>query len=444
MNSPCLVSVLKAGDPSSALSPGTWHVTDADGTVIGFVSIDRIVAGRSCGGIRAGPHITAQQIEQIARVMTLKCAFVGLAAGGAKGGVIVPQGFTEEQRTARLEAYGRAVAALLRSGIWSHGADMGTTDVDIARIRHAAGIGPAPSVSCAPQSTSTGDTSSGAAAGLTVALATEAALEALGIALRGARIAVQGAGAVGRAAMASLAGAGARIVAVSTLTGSLRDDRGLNVASMLEAACRLGDRFTAGGAPPEVLLTVPCDALILCGGTGSVDGPAADGIGARAVICGANIPFQDQVSDRLERRGVLVLPDFVASGGGVLGSTLVTAAGVGPGELEAILRRGFKPLVAETIARALARGTTVTVEARLRALRMVAACEAAYRAERAATLLPDRLAPRATAPERLLLAAERRLRGSRRARPLARLLHGVAVARAERVWTASLTAGAPL
>jgi glutamate dehydrogenase (NAD(P)+) len=430
------------GEGGTALAPGLRFVNDPDGNLLGFVAIDRIVAGRSCGGIRAGPRVTADEIGRIARVMTLKCGFAGLAAGGAKGGVIVPEGSSAEQRASRLEAFGRAAAALLRSGVWSHGADMGTTDLDIARIRRAAGIGADPGLPGPLRVPATGDASSGSAAGLTVALSTEAALDSLGVSLRGARIAIQGAGAVGRAAMESLAAAGARIVAISTVAGTLGDDGGLDVRSVLENLRQSGDKFTSGGAPPEAVLAASCDVMLLCAGSDTLDATAAERLDVRAVVCGANIPFTDEVADRLVERGILVLPDFVAGTGGVLGSTLVAVAGATAPELELVLRRHFKPLVAQTLASAAARGTTVAAEARRRALRVIAACDAAYGSERPDALLPERLAPRDSGAVRLLLAAERRCRGSTRLAALARLLHGSAVARAERVLSASYAAGA--
>lgn len=427
-----------AGDSGSQ----SVRVTDPDGTLLGFVEVDRVVAGRCCGGIRAGPTVTASEIGRIAAVMTLKCGFVGLAAGGAKGGVIVPDGFTALQRVARLEAFGRAAGSLLRSGFWSHGADMGTSDADIARIRHAAGIGPDPGPPDSAPVVLNSEASSGYAAGLTVALCAEAALESLGLPVRNARIAVQGAGAVGRAAIRSLTSAGARIIAVSTIAGTLRRDGGLDIASVLDGLERTGDRFVANGEPADAVLSTDCDALLLCAGSGTLTSTTVERLQARVVACGANIPFGDGVEDRLNARGILVLPDFVAGGGGVLGSTLVTAAGVTPLELEAILRRRFKPLVLQTLAEASARGTTITAEARRRALRVIAACEAAYGSARPDTLLPERLAPVDPAPIRLALTAERRIRGSSRLASIARLLHGSAVARAERVLSASLAAGA--
>lgn len=75
-------------------------------------------------------------------------------------------------------------------------------------------------------------------------------------------------------------------------------------------------------------------------------------------------------------------------------------------------------------------------------MRVIAACDAAYGATRPDTLLPERLAPRDSGVVRLLLAAERRCRGSTRLAALARVLRGSAVARTERVLSASLAAGA--
>lgn len=433
-----IVSDDRAGPPGRR----SVRIFDDTGRPLGFIEIDRLVAGRCCGGIRASADVTADELRRIAEVMTLKCGFVGLAAGGAKGGVVMPADITAEERTARLAAFGRAAAPLLRSGVWSHGADMGTTEADIARIRHAAGVGAAPPVDAAP---ATGNTSNGfgaRAAGLTVALCAEAAAESLGIPLRGARIALLGAGAVGRAAIRSLAERGARIVALSTLAGTFRCDDGLDVAAVLDGLARCGDAFTASGAAPGAAAASDCDVLLICAGTACVDIALAENVRARAVVCGANIPFAEGVQTHLEKRGVLILPDFVAGGGGVLGTTLASVAGITPFELEPLFRRHFKPLVAETIAAASVCGTTAGEEARRRALRVIAACEAAYGSEKPPTLLPDRLAPPASTAMRIMLALERRVRASPRVARLMPRLRAQAVARVERVLSASLAVGA--
>ena len=414
-----------------------------DGTPLGFLEVDRIVAGRCCGGIRATAGVTREELRRIAAVMTLKCGFVGLAVGGAKGGIVMPSGVSATERVERFAAYGRALGPILRSGAWSHGVDLGTTPADIAVIRESAGLGGNRSRGVAALDGDS-NTSSAEPAGLTVALATEAALESLAIPVRGARVAVQGAGAVGRAAVAALGRAGARIVAVATIAGTVCRDDGFDIASLLEGLARRGDGFTggAGAQPARSVLEVDCDALLVCAGTASVDFPAAVRLRARTVICGANIPFADRVEETLFDRGILVLPDFIAGAGGVLGTTLETAAGAAPVEVESILRRRFKPLVAATVAAAAARSEPPAAEASRRALRVLAACDRAYEATRPPTLLPDRLAPDLSVAASVCLAIERRARGSSRLARIARRLHGRSLARAEEVLSASLAIGA--
>jgi glutamate dehydrogenase (NAD(P)+) len=431
--------MLGADEETACQGERSVRVSAADGAELGFLEIDRVVAGRCCGGIRASADVTQEELRRIAEVMTLKCGFVGLAAGGAKGGVVMPAGASREERAERLAAYGRALGPLLRSGLWSYGVDLGTTAEDIGLIRRGAGLdrGRVADVSAAHPA-------SAEPAGLTVALSAEAALESLGIPVRGARVAVQGAGAVGRAALAALARAGARIVAVATAAGTLRRDAGLDVAMLLDGLARSGDGFLGGAnaQAPRAVLEVDCDALLSCAGTASIDAPLAARVRAATVVCGANTPFADRAEDVLCSRGILVLPDFVAGSGGVLGSTLEAAAGAGPGEIESILRRRFKPLVDSTIAAAAARGDPPAVEARRRALRVLEACDLAYRAERAPTLLPERLAPEASLAARACLALEHRLRGSTRLAPVARRLRRHALARAEQVLCAALAEGA--
>lgn len=386
--------------------------------------------------------MTLEDVAAIARVMTLKCAFAGLAAGGAKGGIIVPTGFSPAQREQRLRAFGRAAAALLRSGAWSHGTDMGTTEFDLALVRHAAGLGPDPARSGAAILRSAEAVSSGTAAGWTVAMCAQSALECLGIPVLGARIAIQGLGAVGQAAMASLAAAGARIVAVSTVEGALHDPNGLNAKRLLTLAREEGPACTAsGGTPPQALFEAPSDVLLLCAGSEGLDRHSAQALSTRAVVCGANTPFDDEVAQELKGRGILVVPDFVAGCGGVLGSTLHVAAGVAGPDLWRILQRTFLPLVARTITEALANGVEVAQPAQRIAERVAAACERAYGNERPSTLLASRLAPPERPYVRALLAIERRLRQSWRWRALARPLRGLAVAHAEHVLAATLAAG---
>src|SRR5688572_10827329 len=112
-------------------APMSIVIPAPSGEPIGFVEIDRVVAGRCCGGVRMTATVTPDEVRRLARIMTLKCGYLGLASGGAKSGIIGPAGESAGERRARLEAFGRAVAPLLHARMYSLGSDLGTTPEDI-------------------------------------------------------------------------------------------------------------------------------------------------------------------------------------------------------------------------------------------------------------------------------------------------------------------------
>jgi glutamate dehydrogenase (NAD(P)+) len=410
------------------------RIEATSGAPLGFLEIDRVVAGRCCGGVRASPSVDARELRRLARIMTLKCGYLGLASGGAKAGIVLEPGATLAERAARIRAFGLAIGSLVQSGFYSLGSDLGTTQADVASIRGSAGL----STGTDPGS------SSGDFAGLTVALCTVAALRARGIEPRGARVAVQGAGAVGLATMAALRYEGVRIVAAATIAGTLVRESGLDVDALLEGA-RRGDSFVAGAGTrsPRAVLDVECDVLIPCAGSGTIDAAAAANLPTSIVVCGANDPFAAGTEERLRARHVLVVPDFVANGGGVLGSTLASAVGATPREIDALMRRHFLPRVAATLDLAAKLEEPVAEPARRQALRFLAECDQVYGWTRPPSLLPEALAPPPSPGSRILLALERRARGSRKLAPLGRRLRPLALQRVDGVLRSALVVGTP-
>ena len=105
---------------------GTVIYTAANASgVLGYVAINSTVRGKSCGGLRMLPDVSADEIAGLARAMTLKYGFLRLPQGGAKAGVLGDPEAPEEERYARLEEFGREIAGLLRTkafvpGIESH------------------------------------------------------------------------------------------------------------------------------------------------------------------------------------------------------------------------------------------------------------------------------------------------------------------------------------
>ncbi|HEX7980934.1 MAG TPA: Glu/Leu/Phe/Val dehydrogenase dimerization domain-containing protein [Gemmatimonadaceae bacterium] len=297
--------------------------------VLGYVAIDSTVGGRSRGGLRMVADVDEAEVRGLARAMTLKYGFLGLPQGGAKAGVRGDPEAPAEERRARLAAFARLMAPLLRSRVFTPDTDMGTTRADIAHVLAVAGA-PVPPRSESAQR-------SGFYTALTVRAAARVAAQRVGLELAGARVAIEGFGSVGASLAMLLHDVGARVVAVSTTAGALYAPDGLDVARLVALAADHGSRVVDAyaeehrGAGAErldraALLVLPVDVLCPCARHGSVHGGNVADVQARVVASGANNPLTPDAERALDERGVACVPDFVANSGGVLGGTMEFAA----------------------------------------------------------------------------------------------------------------------
>jgi glutamate dehydrogenase/leucine dehydrogenase len=297
--------------------------------VLGYVAIDSTVHGRSRGGLRMLPDVDEPEMRGLARAMTLKYGFLGLPQGGAKGGVRGDPEAPAENRRARLGAFARLVAPLLRSGVFTPDTDMGTTRADIDHVLAVAGV-------TAPRRRGSASRS-GFYTALTVRAAARVAARAAGVELTGARVAIEGFGSVGASLALLVRDEGARVVAASTSAGAVYAPDGLDVARLAALGRELGSRAIEAYADEargegarrierEALLALPVDVLCPCARHGSVHEGNASAVQARVVAPGANNPVTPDAERALEARGVVCVPDFVSNSGGVLGGTMEFAA----------------------------------------------------------------------------------------------------------------------
>jgi glutamate dehydrogenase (NAD(P)+) len=159
------------------------------------------------------------------------------------------------------------------------------------------------------------------ATGCGLAAAARKAAPLCELALDGARVAIQGYGAVGRHAARFLAEENAILVAVSDSRGAARHDAGLDLDALdrLKAKGRsVGELDAAETIDPDDLIGVPCDIWIPAAGPDVIHAGNVDRLQARLVLEGANIPATETAEQRLHDRGVVVVADFVANAGGVI------------------------------------------------------------------------------------------------------------------------------
>ena len=275
--------------------------------------VDNVAAGPAIGGLRMAPDVSVEECARLARAMTLKNAAAGLAHGGGKsvlfGDPRMPRG--DKERLIRAFA-----CALADERDYIFGPDMGTDEQCMAWVHDE--IGRAVGL---PRELGGIPLDEIGATGWGLAHATEVALQYAGFPLAGARVAIQGFGAVGRHAMRFLAERGAVLVAASDTGGTLRDPRGIDIAAL--TALKKGGRSVVtherGEAlTGEAILDVACDIWIPAARPDVINECNVDRMNTRLIIEGANIPATPAAERRLHQRGILCVPDFIANAGGVI------------------------------------------------------------------------------------------------------------------------------
>ncbi|MFF3743378.1 Glu/Leu/Phe/Val family dehydrogenase [Streptomyces kronopolitis] len=319
----------------------------------GVLVIDNTARGIGKGGTRMSPGVTVDEVSRLARVMTWKWAAADLFYGGAKAGIVADPASRDKE--AVLRAFARALSNEVPRA-YVMGLDMGLTEDDAAIIQDELGDRGA--------AVGTPEHLGGVAydrlgvTGYGVAEAADAAARHQGLPLAGARVALQGFGAVGSAAARRFAELGATVVAVSTAHGALHDPSGLDLDALLAARAEHGDRFVTHRPSGSALaagdeLTVDCDIVVPAALQDVITHRTAHEIKAKLVVEGANLPTSAQARTVLAERGITVVPDFVANAGGVVAAAFAMDARYS----------GFRPETAgifETVSAKL-RANTVTV-----------------------------------------------------------------------------------
>jgi glutamate dehydrogenase (NAD(P)+) len=299
-------------------------------TFHGFRVLHNSTRGPGKGGIRYHPDVTEHEVAALAALMTWKTTLVDVPFGGAKGGVICNP---KELSRAELRRITRRFVIELGDTIGPHtdipAPDVYTDQQTMAWIydtfdRFHPGQNNRAVVTGKPFELG-GSAGREAATGRGCLDATERLLE-LGMvdgleSVAGARVAIQGLGQVGATAMRLFHRAGARIVCVSDSKGGVAADAGLEPERVLAHKAETGSVV----ALPETmtvtnedLLACDCDILIPAALECQLRGDNAADVRAKLVVEAANGPLTPAADEILQSRKVIVLPDIVANGGGVV------------------------------------------------------------------------------------------------------------------------------
>ena len=293
-------------------------VSDSRTGMRGVLVIDNTARGMGKGGTRMSPSVTVTEIARLARVMTWKWAAVDLFFGGAKAGILADPNGPDKERV--LRAFARKLADQIPAS-YVAGLDMGMTERDAAVIQDELGDrGAAVGV---PEQLGGVPYDELGVTGYGVAESVDAALRRVGRDPKGARVALQGFGAVGFAAARRLDELDASVVALSTSRGVVYDPDGLDVPKWLALRAEHGDDCVLAAPDSARLaageeLLVDCDVLIPAATQDVIDAEVAARIRASLVVEGANLPTSPAARAVLAERGVTVVPDFIANAGGTV------------------------------------------------------------------------------------------------------------------------------
>jgi glutamate dehydrogenase (NAD(P)+) len=276
------------------------------------VVVDNVALGPAIGGVRVRPDVTVGEVARLARAMTVKNAVAGLPHGGGKAGIAALPRLAQAGHERMMRAFARAIEQLTD---YIPGPDMGTSETSMGyvydEIGRAVGL---PAVLGGIPLNELGAT------GFGLAVCAEVVSEAKVFGMAGARVVIQGFGAVGSNAARALGDRGATIIAVSDIEGAVWNPEGLDVAAMMAHKAEGPVASFDGGTPVprDDILGMDCEILVPAAQPDVVTTANAGKISARVVLEGANIPVTRDAEAELAERGVLCVPDVIANAGGVI------------------------------------------------------------------------------------------------------------------------------
>jgi glutamate dehydrogenase (NAD(P)+) len=274
------------------------------------------------GGIRFHQDVDLDEVRALASLMTWKTALIDVPFGGAKGGVAVDASkLNDIEKEEIIRRWTRSLVHVLGHHRDIPAPDMGTDARTMAWLmdeyHRLEGFQPA-CVTGKPVELF-GALGREEATGRGVAQITAATLEKHGAKVKGASVAIQGFGNVGRYAALVSQELGMKVVAISDVTGGIKDKSGIDIKEIFShktlATVEGYERMNA-----DELLETHCEVLIPAALGGVINDANCGKINADFIVEGANQPITIAADRELRASGVVIVPDILANSGGVMGS----------------------------------------------------------------------------------------------------------------------------
>ncbi|PID14594.1 glutamate dehydrogenase [Sporosarcina sp. P34] len=279
--------------------------------------------GPTKGGIRYHPNVSAEEVKALSMWMTLKAGIVDLPYGGAKGGIICDP---REMSMGELERLSRGYVRAL-SQVMGPAKDIPAPDVftnsqimawmmdeysKIDEFNSPGFITGKPVVLGGSHGRERAT-----AEGVTIII--NEAAKRRNIDMKGARVIIQGFGNAGSFLSKFLHDSGAKVIGISDAYGALYDPDGLDIDYLLDRRDSFGTVTTLfdNTLTNAELLEMDCDILVPAAIENQITEKNAHNIKANIVVEAANGPTTSEATKILTDRGILLVPDVLASAGGV-------------------------------------------------------------------------------------------------------------------------------
>ncbi len=295
------------------------EVYDPKTKMHGFTIIFNTALGPGKGGIRMTSNVTKEEVFRLARAMAWKCALADLPFGGAKSGIVSSGKINQEDKDKIVEAFSKAIKPICPS-LYVAAPDISMAEHEMEIFAKANGD----IQSCTGKPSEMGGIPHElGSTGIGVYHSTIVAIKHLKLKVDKITVAIEGFGNVGTFAAEYLAKDKAKIVAVSDSKGCIYNAAGLNIPELFKVKQETGSvvNYKDGEViENKKLFELDVDVLIPAAIPDVINQENKNKIKAKAIVSGSNIPMTPELETELHKKGILVVPDFVANAGGVISS----------------------------------------------------------------------------------------------------------------------------
>ena len=280
------------------------------------------------GGIRFHPKVDLSEVKALSAWMTWKCAVAGLPLGGGKGGVVVNP---KEMSNKEIERLSRGYIQALKDFIGPE-KDIPAPDVytnpqvmawmmdEFSKIKgyNVPGI-----ITGKPLEVggARGRSFSTAQGGI---YTLEKAVKKLKLNSKKTTVAIQGFGNAGSFMAKILSALGYNVIAVSDSRGGIELSQKSGCLDIKDVAKFKKETESVVGFPGartitnEQLLKLDVDILVPAALENVITKKNAESIKAKLIVELANGPITPEADAKLEKKGIVVIPDILANAGGVI------------------------------------------------------------------------------------------------------------------------------